>query len=341
MRWLPFPQGVEVRGLAWFQDESTSLARFPHEMKESLPPAAYQLGMQTAGVRLRLATDSSSFAVRARYPEPIHSDNLTQFNKRGQALYVDGKCWSIKIPEASKQEVELLFFHDTARTMRELCLYLPLYGEVEILAVGVDADARIAAAKPFALPKPVVFYGTSITQGGCASRPGLSYEAIACRKLNLDYLNFGFSGNGKCELVLAETLATVDAACYVLDVGPNNPPEEFRQRFEPFLQTLVEAQPQVPVLVLEPSWYNRELWSGDAQKENSHRRETVREAVTKIAKGGRVTLIKRASCTGEEFSDCTIDEVHPNDLGFMKIAQVLIPELKQTLRLKETKECAG
>lgn len=335
MRWLPFPQGIEVRGLAWFGQNST-LQRFPRSMQKFLPPAAYELGLQTAGVRLRLATDSSVFALRARFPEINHSDNLTQFNKRGQALYVDGKCWSIQVPDTQEGEAELLFYHDTPRRMRQLCLYLPLYGGVEILSIGVDTDAKLKAPGAFALGKPVVFYGTSITQGGCASRPGLSYEAIACRRLNLDYLNFGFSGNGKCERVLAETIATVDAACYVLDVGPNNPPAEFRQRFGPFLNTLVDAKPQVPVIVMEPSWYNWELWSAKARAENTHRRETAREAVAREQeRGGKVNFLARPSCTGEEFSDCTIDEVHPNDLGFMQIAEALIPELKRTLELEK------
>lgn len=212
---------------------------------------------------------------------------------------------------------------------------MPLYDEVEILAVGIDEDAQILAPCPFSVPKLVVFYGTSITQGGCASRPGLSYQGIACRQLNLDYMNFGFSGRGKCELVLAQALAQIDAACYVLDVGSNNkPPEEFHQRFHPFLEHLVNERPNVPVLIMMPSWFNAELWSEKELDENNHRRETVRETVEYWQnREAIVSILERKDCIGEAFSECTVDGKHPNEFGFAQIAKNLIPALSQILEL--------
>ena len=335
MRWLEFPHPlVEVGGLPWFEETAPALERFPTRLKSLLPSEVYQAGNQTAGVRLRLATDSTAFAVQARYEKPVFSNNLTQFNKRGQALYADGVCWSIQVPQDGIELVELTFFKGAPGKMRELCLYLPLYGGVEILSIGVDEGARVEVAKPFALPEPVVLYGTSITQGGCASRPGLSYQAITSRELNLDYVNFGFSGRGKCELELAQILSTVEASCYVIDVGPNNPPGELEERIEPFLRELVGARSQTPVVVMLPTLYNHEFWSDEVRTDNEKRREIIRQAALESkAEGGRVEILEREECQGLSFADGTVDGAHPNDLGFMQIAKSLASFLGEILKL--------
>lgn len=335
MRWLEFPSPlVEVRGLPWFDEAAPSLQLFPPRLKSLLPPEVYKSGYETAGVRLRLATDSTAFAVQACYGEPVPSNNLTQFNKRGQALYVDGLCWSVQVPAAGVELVELTFFQGASKKMRELCLYLPLYGEVDILSLGVDEDATIEVPKAFAVSKPVVFYGTSITQGGCASRPGLSYQAMACRELNLDYVNMGFSGRGKCELELSEIISTVDASCYVLDVGPNNQPAELEERFGPFLEQLAGSRPQTPVIVMLPTLYNHEFWCQQVREENQKRREIIRAAALRCQnQGGKVQILERQNCIGSVFADSTVDGAHPNDLGFWLIAAELAPVLQETLKL--------
>jgi hypothetical protein len=334
MRWLEFPSPlIEVCGLPWFEETSPGLQLFPPRLKCLLPPEVYRLGYQTAGVRLRLATDSTSLKVQARYGVPLPSDNLTQFNKRGQALYADGLCWSVQMPDPGVELVELTFFQEAPKKMRQLCLYLPLYGEVEILSVGIDRDAKVEAPEPFALSRPVVFYGTSITQGGCASRPGLSYQAMVSRELNLDYVNMGFSGRGKCELELAQIIFTVDASCYVLDVGPNNPPAELEERFGPFLEELTHSRPE-PVLVMLPTLYNHEFWSEEIHRENQQRRRIISGIASEYRKRGRkVELLERQDCMDQAFADCTVDGAHPNDLGFVQIAKELVPVLQTVLKL--------
>ena len=102
---------------------------------------------------------------------------------------------------AAGKTVEHVFFENLAKQERELTLYLPLYKPVKVLALGLDAAAGVKPARRFSQAKPIVFYGTSITQGGCASRSGLSYQAILARQMNLDFVNLGFSGNGKGEPV--------------------------------------------------------------------------------------------------------------------------------------------
>src|ERR1700726_3679402 len=122
---------------------------------------------------------------------------------------------------------------------------------VKVLEIGLDAEASIERPKPFALKMPIVFYGTSITQGGCASRSGMSYQAILGRRLNVDFVNLGFSGNGLGEPELAQTVAEVDASCFVLDFAQNNPTvESLAQVYGPFLQTIRSKHPETPILVI-------------------------------------------------------------------------------------------
>ena len=144
-------------------------------------------------------------------------------------LYADGVYRGTAIADrdakagATKEHV---YYKQQPAALREITFYLPLYMGVKVQGIGLDPDARIERAKPFALAKPVVFYGTSITQGGCASRSGMSYQAILGRTLNVDFVNLGFSGNGLGEPELARAVAGIDAACFVMDFAQNNPTVE-------------------------------------------------------------------------------------------------------------------
>ncbi len=211
--------------------------------------------------------------------------------------------------------------------MRNVCLYLPLYGPLEVLSIGLDEDAGFELPAPFAFEKPVLFYGTSITQGGNASRPGLSYQAMLARDLNLDYANFGFAGKGRCEREVAEVLAEVEAECYVLDVGQNTSPEQLRDRFKPFMDTLRDAQPQTPLLATTPIFNSSELWSQVHQQTVGEKRDIIRWAVQDRKQAGDqgVHLLEAADYLGGDFTDGSVDGGHPNDLGFARMAEAMKP----------------
>ena len=336
MHWLPFPNPhCEILGLPWFSETTPHLWRFPERMKTELPEGIFDAGRQTAGVRLRLRTDTSCLSVSARYFGFDTYPNLTRFNLQGISAYVDGRCWSARIPPAEAGEVELSIFDGVPRTMREVCIYLPLYGPAEVLGIGVDKDAGFDSPTPFAVSRPVVFYGTSITQGGCASRPGLSYQAMLGRKLNIDYANFGFSGKGKCEREVAVALSQIETPCFVLDVGQNNGVPDLRARFAPFLNILREAQPETPVLVTTPIFYNAELWSKGHMRTVEEKREIIRSAVDKRRNAGdrQVFLLEAEDYLGADFTDGTVDGGHPNDLGFARMAEGMAPRLAEILGL--------
>jgi lysophospholipase L1-like esterase len=204
-----------------------------------------------------------------------------------------------------------------------------------VLGIGLDADAVIEAPKAFAVAKPIVFYGTSITQGGCASRSGMSYQAILGRKLNLDFVNLGFSGNGLGEPELAQAVASIDASYYVLDLAQNNPTvESLKQNYAPFIETIRSKHPETPILVITPIYAAHEATTPDAKLDGM--RVLIREVVAqRIAAGDRnIQIVEGTDLLGPTRGDGLVDGTHPNDLGFEWMAEGLSARISNVLGLK-------
>jgi lysophospholipase L1-like esterase len=332
--WIPLRDArFEVRGLPWLQENNGQTIRLPLRLKDSLPPAVWNLGLSPSGGRIRFRTNSTRLAIRLEYPSPPNMTNMHAFGQTGVDLYLDGVYRSTAIAPkdaVAGKIVEHVFFEGMPRATRDVLLYLPLYKPVNVVGLQVDADAEIAPPRRFANPKPVVFYGTSITQGGCASRSGMSYQAILARQLNLDFVNLGFSGNGKGEPVVARMTAEIDAAAFVLDFAANNPTvESLKEVYEPFLATVRAKHPNTPILAVTPIARTRE----DAR--TAGMRELIREVVTaKIAAGDKLlTLVDGISLLGPNQLDGMVDGVHPNDLGFQWMADGLAPRIAKVLNL--------
>src|SRR5204863_7790533 len=169
--------------------------------------------------------------------------------------------------------------------MHEYMAYLPLYNGVESLEVGVSPGAKFEGIKPRA-DKPVVFYGTSITQGGCASRPGMVHTAILGRRLGVPVVNLGFSGNGRMEPEVAKLLAELDPAVYVLDCLPNMTAQGVAERVEPFVRTLREARPHTPILLVEDRFYANSPLLPALRQHNEHNHAALRKAYERLVKDG-------------------------------------------------------
>ncbi len=187
---------------------------------------------------------------------------------------------------------------------------------------------------PYNMPLPVVFYGTSITHGGCASRPGLIYEAILARDLNIDFINLGFSGCGKGERRVAAEMAGIEAACYVLDYGQNNRTVEvLEQVYLPFIEELRKTRPFTPILMSTPIFSSREWWSAEQTAYSNAKREVVRNAYRQrlSAGDGNIHLIEGFDLLSPEDGEGFVDGVHPNDLGFVAMSKAYKKELMRIL----------
>jgi len=338
LRWVSLPNAqFQVNGLPWYAENGGELYRLPIKLRDTYRKEVWDLAQSPSGGRIRFRTDSSAVAIRLEYPGPPAMKNMHAFGQTGVDLYADGvyRGSAIATPEAKPgKTIEYTYFEGQPRAEREITLYLPLYMSVKVLGIGLDAEARVQPAKPFAASAPVVFYGTSITQGGCASRSGMSYQAILARMLNLDYVNLGFSGNGRGEPELARAVASINAAVYVLDFAQNNPTvESLTQVYAPFLEVIRGAHPETPVLVITPIYAAHESWSRDARLEGM--RELIRHvAAQRIAAGDRhLEIVEGTDLLGPARGDGLVDGTHPNDLGFQWMAEGLAARLAKILCL--------
>jgi hypothetical protein len=337
LHWMPVTSAkVDVAGLPWYQENQTEFWRLPLRSKDSFPKPVWDLALDPTGGRIRFRTNSSTVALRLEWPHPPNMRNMHAFGQSGVDLYVRDTYWGTAVPDKDAvpgKVYEHVYFKDQPRAMRDITIYLALYSPVKVREIGLDRDATVELATAFAVPAPVVFYGTSITQGGCASRPGMSYQAILGRRVNLNHVNLGFSGNGKGEPALARAVAEIDAAAFVLDFAQNNSDvDSLAQVYDPFIGILRERHPDTPIVSITPIYAAGEA---TASRRNEQMRALIRKVVSRrIAAGDtHLQLVEGPDLLGPSRVDGLVDGTHPNDLGFQWMAEGLAQRLRQVLGL--------
>ena len=233
-------------------------------------------------------------------------------------------------PSAGQTEVLAVIGKNQERRLCDWIIDFPLYGGVENVEIGLKEGSVLLEPKPHKVPHPVLFYGSSITQGGCASRPGNAYTSMLCRTLDAEQINLGFSGSGKGEPAVAEAIASLDLAAFVLDYDHNAPDaEHLKKTHEQFFRIVRKAHPDLPILILSKC----NFWGGAVDRK---RRDIIRATYEHaVAEGDRkVRFIDGEILFGTdpvERSWCTVDRCHPNDLGFFRMYQAVLPVLKEVL----------
>ena len=206
---------------------------------------------------------------------------------------------------------------------REYLLYLPLYNGVSSVEVGVPAANSLEKGAAYASDraKPIVFYGTSITHGACASRPGMVHTAILGRKYGRPVINLGFSGNGKMEPEVTALIAELDAAVYVIDCCPNLGGAETAERTKPLVQQLRAARPDTPIVLVEDRVYTDAWLIASKQSRNNGNHAALKKSFEELTAAGtkRLLYIPGTDLLGDD-NDGAVDSSHPNDLGFARQA---------------------
>ncbi|MDR3146426.1 MAG: SGNH/GDSL hydrolase family protein [Treponema sp.] len=299
--------------------------RIPEEIARAVSPALISLHTNTAGGRLRFRTDSPYVAIRAEMPGACHMAHMPLTGSAGFDLYAYKKrhhryAGTFTPPPDMTEGYEALI-NTGPGAMRDYLINFPLYSDVTDLYIGLHRDYRVEEGAPYANDKPVVFYGSSITQGGCASRPGNSYQNFISRQLDMDYLNLGFSGNGKAEPAIATYMADLVMQAFVCDYDHNAPTTDYLlATHKPLYETIRRRQPDLPYLILSRPDFDSN------PEESRKRREIIYATYRDAVEGGddRVYFIDGERLFGtHERGSCTVDGCHPNDLGFYRMAQVI------------------
>lgn len=327
-----------LEGFPWF-GEHHQFYRIPAAITASMVnDGVLELSWHTAGGAIRFCTDSGRIALRAVLHHNVDMNHMPRTGSAGFDLYRGEGGQRIHVgtaqPSWNQSEIEVMLFDQKSAGMQEWLLNFPLYGGVKSLEIGVVPDARILPPPPHAVSKPILFYGSSITQGGCASRPGNAYTSMLCRTLDAEQINLGFSGSGRGEVAMAQAISALDLAALVMDYDHNAPDAEYLQRtHEPFFQIIRAAHPALPVIFVSKC----DIWPHRNYATDQARRQIIRQTYENALAAGdnHVYFIDGETLFGsapEYRSWCTVDGCHPNDLGFFMIYQRVLPVLQQALR---------
>ncbi len=344
-------KGIVTNGLKWIDGKSLPIEgrafddvehyydRLPKGVTKKVNGGVRSMKHHTSGMQFRFTTDSKKLSFKwVPYNGRLSMDHMPSTGVSGIDVYRYDEAhekWLYvetgRINSAKGAALQIPW------TPGMPCLVnLPLYNGIRSFSLGVDPNANVSPLPPrkSGVTKPVVFYGTSITHGGCASRPGMGFVNIVGRNIDVPVVNLGFSGSGVMELEMSEHLARIDASCYVLDCLWNmgmtkDRPRKGRnvdQNYEPFIRNLRAKRPGVPIVMAEMC----DVYCGAPNSKD----RCVKALFDKLVAEGWKNLVYLPKT--DMFADDlegTVDGCHPNDWGMVHLARAFGAAVKKALNL--------
>lgn len=313
--------------------ENDRFCRLPKSVAQTVNEGVALEACNTAGGRIRFRTDSPYVVLHAvmgsygRMPHFVFcgSCGFDIYDESGEKNTFLGSFMS---PMENEDEFDRVI-EFTSSNMRDIIINMPTYSDVKAVYIGLEKGSALIPPKPYRFDVPVLYYGSSITQGGCSSRPGNTYQQIISRRLNCDYINLGFSGNARAETTIAEYISKLSMSVFVYDYDHNAPSAEYlRATHKPMFDIIRKQNPELPiVMVSRPNVSNT--------AELSERIEIIRNTYdTALREGDKnVYFINGQDIVNYSDPDIiTVDGVHPNDFGFWCMAEVIGKTLEKILK---------
>ncbi|MFK7777903.1 MAG: SGNH/GDSL hydrolase family protein [Gimesia sp.] len=334
--WFDIKQlGVEGKG--WTDTESF-YDRLPKKAKGVVRKPVWSLSKHSAGIAVRFVTNATSIKAKWELTSPsIAMNHMAATGVSGLDLYVkteSGKWRWLAVGKPSKKKNNVSLTSGLIPGKREYFLYLPLYNGVKSVEIGIPETSKLwkAPAREPGKDKPLIFWGTSITQGGCASRTGMVHTAILGRRLDRPVINLGFSGNGRMEPEVAKLIAELDASVFIMDCLPNVTADVVKKQTVPLVKTLRASHPDTPILLVEDRTYSNAFLKKSSQDRHRTSREALRKGYERLKKEGVKNLyyLEGNTLLGDDSED-TVDGSHPTDLGFFRQADAFEKVLKPIL----------
>lgn len=313
--------------------------RLPSYLEGVSREAVWKRGRCSSGLYVRFRSDATSVSVKWTSTFDASQNHMTDTGTRGLDLYalVDGQWRSVAPARPSVKGLnECIVISNMTPEEREFMLYLSLYDGVQTLEIGVNEGAFIAqpSVPSPSVEKPVVMYGTSILQGGCASRPGMAYTNILSRRLDRVVYNLGFSGNARLDLEIAKLMASIeDPGAFVLDCVPNSTEQMIQERGEEFFRILRDAHPDVPVVFVEDPLFPRAAFDIKLMEEVTGRNRVWKELFRRLKKSGEKNIyyVSAKDMLGHD-NEATVDGSHFTDLGNLRYVDNIMPIMKKALK---------
>lgn len=342
--WNPISEAQPVvEGQAWPLEVEDFYDRLPPKAQQKVRKEVWDLSKNSAGLQMRFKSNANNIEIRYLVSGRLQMPHMPATGVSGLDLYAKNKDnqWIWAAGKYSFGDTIVYKFNDlqsSESTSREYTLYLPLYNTVRWLEVTVDDSAEFT---PLVArnEKPIVVYGTSIAQGGCASRPGLAWTNILGRKLDEPIVNLGFSGNGRLENELIELMTEIDAKIYVLDCLPNltSPlisSAELKNRIEESVRTLQREKPETPILLTEHDGYTDEEINSIKREDYQKVNRVLKEAFNSMREQGIKNIYLLSKEEINQDIDSMVDGVHPNDIGMMRYAEAYENSIRTILNPK-------
>ena len=325
---------------AFYEKETQRFVRMPSEVANAISPSVGALNANTAGARIRFSTDSKRISLSVKYNVLTSMPHISFLGASGFILLEERENKTVLVysfmPNHYNNEKDIktengYLITKTVNdgTRRNYILYFPNYNDVAELKIGLDENAFVGGGKKYDKEKPIVYYGSSITQGGCASRADNAYPALISKWTNTDFINLGFSGSAVGEVKMADYLAGIDALAFVLDYDFNAPnPAYLEQTHYAFYKAYRAKNPDAPILIVSnPDTDENFLQANE-------RFEVIQKTFRMAKKAGdkNVYLVNGRELYGKtDRENCTVDGTHPNDLGFYKMAKRILKTLRIVL----------
>lgn len=312
------------------ETEGKDFIRLPSKIAGNISEAVLWLSKHTAGIRVRFTTNSSNLVLKVKTPPFSPMPHMAICGQSGFDVYIDcdGKSNFLKtfMPPYTFENGYIAKIELPNNGMTSYTLNFPLYHAVDDLQIGIDNTAKIVAGEEYSNELPILYYGSSITQGGCASRPGNSYQSIIARKLNRDHINLGFSGNALGESAMAEYIAKQQMSAFVMDYDHNAPnAKHLEDTHFKFYSIIRNTQPKLPIVLVSKPGFSED------EPEDFDRYQVILNTYQKAIEHGddRIAFVEGKTLFDAEDKDCsTVDGSHPNDFGFVfmarKISRALI-----------------
>ena len=332
MRFTFHDAPLRVFGAPQFYKNGT-LERLPEEVRCQVPSLEF-LGRRCNGARVGFRTDSPTVTVTVTYETLDMDVGMSLYQCQGSYVYfgrgAEERYAGLVVPRRyDVKQVSETF--PKGAGMEDVMIYLPRNEIISEVTVDLEDGAAVEAPTPYAVSRPVVYYGSSITEGAFACKTSCTYAAYISRWLDVDHINMGFSGSARGELAIADYINTLDMSAFVYDYDYNAPtPEHLEQTHEPFFRRIREAHPDLPVVFVSRPVYRLAPGGDDAR-----RREIIQRTWQNAVDAGDTHV---AFVDGGRFfdglqpSDCTNDNVHPNDLGVYCMAEAIAPVVEEFLK---------
>ena len=314
--------------------------RMPEAVAEQVSPGVKSLNFNTAGGRVRFSTDSDYVAIKCKLPMVRNFSHMPRTGSTGFDIYEvkNGTYSYIKtfVPPKDMTDGYESLAKLPSKKMRYFEINFPLYNRVDELYIGVREGSTVAEGAKYKYEKPVLYYGSSITQGGCASKPSNSYQSIISHDLDCDHINLGFSGSALGEKTIVDYLASLDVSVFVCDYDGNAPnAEHLLATHLPLYKTYREKNPDTPIIFKSAG---RVCYTNEDLKK---RRKIVFDTYMYALSVGdtRVSFIDGNTIMGGRYGNVfTVDGVHPNDAGFLRMADVIGAEVERMLNIEKSKK---